>query len=490
MQAVNNNSSLSEESTVGAFTSDSNQRFLTIISYLLLFIGIGAFFANGTIFLLLLRKQNKLASELLVLGNLLIDALYGLTLFSVGFCNVNNVYLAEITGYLPLQCIIRRVPYTFLVLASLCLLIVMTLNRYVAVKIPFRYKILFKIANVIKYLVAITTISTLFATLDLVMCITDPYEQAIYSEMFTIVWIYLKVFLIGTVTILMFIMYKSISNQFVGNFWAPIWLPFRALFECEFRCHEQDDIASVAPSHGEDYANENQPISVYEHESDEPTSQKPPTVKKLSLAIEMQNVGTGENGSQSKLGRDTREHKSSLDIKLCGKMSLQASPAFEKRIGSDNSPSRRAISSKRKTDQKALMEQKRQQKKHHLTTMFFFISVMFIMVSAPNSIGQVISHLFPELLSLIFQWRLYLLTETLYGLNFLLNPYLYSFNNSYIKQKFGETFENLKKKKKEKEGDKLSNQTKTPRSSATGLTKTDTRRPSKAIKIRMDDYEV
>ncbi|XP_075261989.1 uncharacterized protein LOC142353591 [Convolutriloba macropyga] len=473
------------DSEMGAFTSDANQRFLFITSYLLLFIGIGAFFANSVIFLLLLQKINKLASELLVLCNLLIDALYGLVLFSVGFCNVNNVYLSEITGYLPLQCIIRRVPYTFLVLASLFLLIIMTLNRYVAVKVPFRYKILFKIANVIKYLIGIVVLSLVFASIDLALCIADPFEQEPYSDAFTIVWIYMKILLIGIVTILMFVMYNSISKQFVGNFWAPILLPFRALFVCDFHCHEHDSMTSITTNHPEENVDN---FSAHEHETDDQNEDgniiapaEKPNPKKPKMGILL------ESPKQKISPPMFKGQKVSLELKH-PKLSNGSSRASDRMSSANNSPCHKPVTSaKQKADQKALMEQKRQQKKHHLTTMFFFISIIFILVSAPNSANQVLAHLFPNVVSLIFQWRLYLITETLYGLNFLLNPYLYSFNNSYIKQKFRELLAPLRLKKK---SEHEKSNTRTAVSSATKFTKAESRKTSRVVAKRIEDYDV
>ena len=79
-----------------------------------------------------------------------------------------------------------------------------------------------------------------------------------------------------------------------------------------------------------------------------------------------------------------------------------------------------------------------QQQKHYVTTIFFFVSVLFLAVSLPSSISHLVNHLFNNILPGTFIFNLYLLTETLYGVNFILNPYLFSFNNSYLKQRRAE----------------------------------------------------
>ncbi|XP_063714612.1 uncharacterized protein LOC134842272 [Symsagittifera roscoffensis] len=500
--AEDGNQSLGAE---GGFSLDpASQQLFSVISYTLFIMGSAAFFANLAIFILLLQKPNKQASEILVLCNLVIDAIYALNLAWVGLCNVADIFVDKIVG-LKFQCIIRRIPYTFLILASLLLLIIMTLNRYVAVKMPFRYKVLFKTVNVIKYLLVIGILSTLFTSFDLALCILDAHEAESYSHIFTLVWVYVKFLLIGVVAVLMFVMYKSISKQFGdNNFWLPILLPFKALVLC-ICCKKIIEPPNLADHCASQHTLNRPPVSRTEHQAATKSasaaaatapkvttsgnflrpviklsvvrSNSTPDVSNANTDLldvmrrdnEQHANSTAENSKdvQPAKGSKLDKHTSLLDV---NKIEVDKSPLHSASSSSLQGGERRVSSGSRLSRQfkmlgslvthhrkhhdhdekadhaKASAEQKREKKKHHLTTTFFFISVIFIIVSLPSSLAQVMSHWFPDRISGNFSWRLYLITETLYGLNFLLNPYLYSFNNSYIKRRLTSLFSSVLRK--------------------------------------------
>ena len=422
------NSSIEDDNlTTGGNFSYTDETFLVTVSYLLIIIGFTAFVANFVIFLILVRKPNMLPSEMLVLCNLLIDSAYGINLFSVGFLNVNHILLPKIPS---LQCIIRRVPYTFLIMASLLLLIIMTLNRYVAVKIPFQYKIVFKPSNVAKYLFTIFTVSTALASLDAALCIGDPNETHALSELFTLFWVYLKIVIIVAISILMFFIYKSISKQFVGNFYEPILLPFEALFGCKNGfCKWGRQEAAKTPLDTKFEMTTlvtHSPINVGVQRRS--TEHAIPDLSNIEHAnnllsphpIQSEVENTSRQEGVSNPGPVTLDHNGPVP-------STATTPTSEKKGFVDN---------KNQNPIRLTADQIRERRKYQMTSMFFFISVTFIVLSVPNSVFQIISHLFENSVPISFSWKLYLVTETLYGLNFLLNPYLYSFNNSYLKERF------------------------------------------------------
>ncbi|XP_075240102.1 uncharacterized protein LOC142335473 [Convolutriloba macropyga] len=454
-----------EENKTGHGLSTFDKQLFSVISYILLFMGFAAFLANLAIFLLLIRKTNKLASEMLVLTNLVIDALYALNLAWTGLFNVTDIFVDKLVSR-QFQCVIRRVPYTFLILASLLLLIVMTLNRYVAVKMPFRYKVIFKTSNVIKYLLIVALSSTVFASFDLVLCIFDPHEIKDYSHIFTLIWVYMKFLLIGIVVILMFVMYKSISKQFGdNNFWLPILLPFKALLTCGCQklVHRSSTSQFELTSMNQPLANKNSANGASKLPTENNLQVAQPQIK---ISLTRSNSNPVESVSESrKTTTCANSGNFSKQISLLDvtKVNVKTSRSVEhisdqkfikKEPSSSSTFSKfsknvRRLSSllpKRLSESiygggassKTPAELRRERKKHHLTTTFFFISVLFIIVSAPSSLSQVMSHLFPTTITETFSYRLYFVTETLYGLNFLLNPYLYSFNNSYIKRKIRE----------------------------------------------------
>ena len=110
---------------------DNEQLFGVALDYLKLLLGMLIFLPNSLIFGILVTKKKKKATDYLILSNLLMDAIYGLQMCCV----------ASVTLLMPSK------PYLFLlalfleyalIFSSLSMLVVMSLNRYVAVVKPFR----------------------------------------------------------------------------------------------------------------------------------------------------------------------------------------------------------------------------------------------------------------------------------------------------------------------------------------------------------------
>ena len=127
---------------VTSLYSDSHNMFestlLKVVSFVFIVIGALAAIMNFSIFSILVQKKKKMASELLVVVNLIIDGCYGLVLVVIGILNVWEINLDETFHMTHLNCMVSKVPSSFLIFASLFLVLIVALNRYMAVKHPVK----------------------------------------------------------------------------------------------------------------------------------------------------------------------------------------------------------------------------------------------------------------------------------------------------------------------------------------------------------------
>ena len=127
---------------VTSLYSDSHNMFestlLKVVSFVFIVIGALAAIMNFSIFSILVQKKKKMASELLVVVNLIIDGCYGLVLVVIGILNVWEINLDETFQMTHLNCMVSKVPSSFLIFASLFLVLIVALNRYMAVKHPVK----------------------------------------------------------------------------------------------------------------------------------------------------------------------------------------------------------------------------------------------------------------------------------------------------------------------------------------------------------------
>ena len=408
------------------FQLDQNILF-TICSVLFVIIGFVAATMNFTILAILAHKKKKMASELLVLANLIIDGCYGVVLVIVGVLNVTEFDKSRFFRIKCLNCIISKVPPTFLIFASLFLVLVNAFNRFMAVKYPTRYKNVFRPQLVRTYLFCMFAISALLATVDFGICVADPWGLKDFSEYYSVIWIYAKFALVMVACFAMVLVYKLIAKQFSRAFWAPIALPF-TVWCCQ---SNNDDTCSQL-------AVKNKPAkhNVHTYQS------------KLNV-----NFSNDRKGCQSNRQSNSNnvEQIVNKERKMSGFLTVQAEDgdAIEV-LTTETKTDVELMSSKdanieheskgavktRKTRKRLTLHQR----KHYVTTMFFFVSIVFLAVSLPSSISNLVDHIFHDKLPITFLYHMYLVTETLYGINFVLNPYLFSFNNSYLKDRLTQTF--------------------------------------------------
>ena len=411
-------------SSMNEFSSDTYNPYdsplLKISSVIFVIIGFAATIMNFTIFAILVQKRKKMASELLVVVNLIIDGCYGLMIVLVGTLNITQFNVARFFRIRPLNCIISKVPPTFLTFASLFLVLLIAMNRFMAVKYPGTYKDVFKPRLVRTYLIILFLVSGTMAAVDFGICVADPMGKSSFAEYYSIFWIYAKFSLVTIAAVAMFVVYKLIANQFSRTFWSPIALPFMA-------CCRRNQSVSSGPSES---------VAKYSHNSNFVSVEmnKSPFANQDDFQNQFQQMGSDDSQKSDKSNHS--EPKRKLTNMTVVRFNDDV-PADNANIELYSPRTRKGMGSKRfqRRARKALTLQ---QQKHYVTTIFFFVCFVFLAVSLPNSISHLINHIFADSLSVTFLFNLYLLTETLYGINFVLNPYLFSFNNSYLKERIAE----------------------------------------------------
>ena len=461
-------------------------------SYIFIITGVAAAIMNFSIFSILVQKKKKMASEHLVVANLLIDGCYGLLLVLIGSMNLTEIDLDALTGLAFANCAAGKVPGSLLIFASLCLVMVMLFNRYMAIEHPTKYKEVFSPKMVKLYFAALILVSGTVAGIDLGACIADPSLESWFAESFSVFWVYAKFFLVLIASVEMILVYKKIAKKFSGSFWRPILLPFRIC--CENQQVSENDTSYLTQQVDQpNMKNEMTPLVAGknnvkrfetiprlevsnaevcdENDCEHANSSQgnPPSNGEASAAIIKSpdsNSELASSNSSADLNRedacarsapDSRgdyvfnadEPRKSEKTKIPGypgvKLPLLHVPKDSNEITVENLNCREGRgehnSDEAKKPGKETKKGKRQltlqQQKHYVTTIFFFVCVLFLAVSLPSSLANLVSHLFEDYLSIEAQFRLYLLTEILYGVNFLLNPYLFSFNNSYLKEQLG-----------------------------------------------------
>ena len=466
-------------------------------SYIFIITGVAAAIMNFSIFSILVQKKKKMASEHLVVANLFIDGCYGLLLVLIGSMNLTEIDLDALTGLDFANCAAGKVPGSLLIFASLCLVMVMLFNRYMAIQHPAKYKEVFSPKMVRLYFAALILVSGTVAGIDLGICIADPSLQSWFAESFSVFWVYAKLFLVLVASIEMILVYKIIAKKFSGSFWRPILLPFRIY------CESSKTSVEEAPNLAQHNAlpkmkNELTPlitrknnlarcpeiiprlevsiavacdVNDCEHaiSTDNSPGSKRQTGSPEKSPIELcrqqssSNIppdSNGEYASRNCSPESNQEHERSPEERRASRFDLKNSkspryfaanlrvlhiPKDDNEITIDNLSSKEGpaagehhSSGGKKGPARETKKGKRQltlqQQKHYVTTIFFFVCVLFLAVSLPSALANLVSHLFEDYLSIKAQFRLYLLTEILYGANFLLNPYLFSFNNSYLKE--------------------------------------------------------
>ena len=423
--------------------------FLTA-SYFFIIVGSVALIMNFFIFYVLVQKKRKMANEYFVVAHLLVDGSYGLLLVSIGVINLTDVDIDNITGIDFLNCSIGKVPSTFLIFASLCLVLLVALNRYYAVIRPIPYKDIFSRKKVRVYLAAIFICSLIVASVDLATCITDPALETKFATSFSVFYIYAKLALVIIAAIALFVVYRTIARHFSQSFWSPIGEPFRSCFKPQ----EQNANVNHDPV-GQNLANQhhrrlaqneqtplqearqNQYEAIVNFHSDE--HREP---REVEIDLE-QPTGT-DHFQHSPLQTPNNTSQTRASVRYIVRFNVARDDenqievmATEGEPGPPPTPTQlgtRRREGKQRRGRNTKRNLTPQQQKHYVTTIFFFVCIAFLVVSLPSSLANVINHFLDDYLSVKTQFRIYLFTEALYGINFVLNPYLFSFNNSHLRE--------------------------------------------------------
>ena len=406
------------------------------VSVILIIIGVIAAIMNFSIFSILVQKKKKMASELIVVVNLIIDGCYGLVLILVGCLNIWEVDLDETFQLSHLNCMVSKVPSSFLIFASLFLVLIVACNRYMAVKYPVRYKDVFKPKRVRFYLVGMFLVSGTLGGVDVGICLLDPQGESDFAHFYSVFWIYSKFVLVMLATVVMFLVYKLIAKQFSRSFWSPIVLPFKSCCLMT-RLHRNNETVVTAV-----VAFTAQPSC---HHT--PSDQSPEEIGVAPNTLNNDNnSGSPDNITPEAVEVNQGRYQAMVQIgDLSERYICQNEQApvpgdadpdhLELNSGSTGRQGDNTTSAPNRRQRRVKKALTLQQQKHYVTTIFFFVSVLFLAVSVPSSVSHLINLLFDNILPSSFIFNLYLLTETLYGINFVLNPYLFSFNNSYLKER-------------------------------------------------------
>ena len=212
-----NSSSLNNESKI-LFYSTSVSVLTEIDSSLKRFLGVLACIFNLILFIMFALKKKLMASEILICANALLEFL---------ICIVVLVK-TELSNFLinffsqKLLCTFEYFPYTFLTTMSFLLVITISFNRYVAVKMSWKYQTWFSVSHVVRWLVAMTSFVLIHSSPEVLIC----FELSDWlSEFYPRYWLMSRVFLVSVCWASLYAVYKGISNYFAHSFLAPLYNP-------------------------------------------------------------------------------------------------------------------------------------------------------------------------------------------------------------------------------------------------------------------------
>ena len=80
-------------------------------------------------------------------------------------------------------------------------------------------------------------------------------------------------------------------------------------------------------------------------------------------------------------------------------------------------------------------EEKRLARKYRTTSAFFFAGILFLTMSIPNCVLVIVMHELDERSITVNTYIFMYLTYALFALSFLVNPFLFAYNNVYLRKK-------------------------------------------------------
>ena len=211
----NLNDSQMEYEEVPSVLSDST--LAAVDRILKQFFGFIAFLINLLLFVMFAIKKKRMASEILICVNALLEMLIcAVVLIKTQL----SEYLLSLSD--SALCSFELFPYTFLTTMSFLLVITISVNRYVAVKKSWKYQTWFSVPIVTRWLIIMTVMVLVHSTPELFLC----YELSDWlAQVYPDYWLISRVVIVGVCWISLYAVYKGISNYFAHSFLAPLYNP-------------------------------------------------------------------------------------------------------------------------------------------------------------------------------------------------------------------------------------------------------------------------
>ena len=327
------------------------------------------------------------------------------------------------------------------------------------------YRTIFSRKRTIISIVVLLTVSILNTIPDFCSCrYPKKLDKALkYIDYY---YIFVKALLISTCLAMLFYVYKVISVFFSEPFWNPVVQIFTKCFGCQCRSRSsgqqsQNNAAEEGNAAG-DYSDEVSPVpgtvnpgtaaSIPMHAQSKttklqdnsiyPQNRKMSNKRSPSLRVEGE-IELAPMGEPSEAVPDHLRKCSFQDENHTGQGSSQSNNQSEHAAGKGGKkgPTNArfqqllAASTAQTRDMFRRRRRRRMRSRHQITATMFFSCVVFLIVTLPSSLYEVIVLVLPE------SWvpdnlsmDIYLLTSTFYGLLFILNPFLFTCSDRRIRK--------------------------------------------------------
>ena len=444
-----------------------SEHFLGPLAVIMVGSGIAAFFSNAVVFGLLLNKHEKLLScEYLVCLKCVLSALYGILLMipGLGYFLPGNFVLTKIKSNQTLYCTVHFAWHNVIIYACLALVILIAVNRYAAVKLAVNYRTIFSRKRTIISIVVLLTVSILNTIPDFCSCrYPKKMEKALkYIDYY---YIFVKAILISTCLAMLFYVYKVISVFFSEPFWNPVAQIFTKCFgcQCRSRCNSQqiqNNAAEEGAAAGEN-SDEVSPIPGTVNPGTGPlngaiaqskttklhdnSTTSPPTKvshkrnSSLGVGGEIELAPVGETSEaipghlrncsfqdENQSGQGSSQSNNQSEPPPCKGAKSANNARFQQLLSASTAQTRDIFRRRRR---------RRMRSRHQITATMFFSCVVFLIVTLPSSLYEVVVMVLPE------SWvpdnlsmDIYLLTSTFYGILFILNPFLFTCSDRRIRK--------------------------------------------------------
>ena len=447
---------------------DIKLKILLILEVCFVIIGFLVLTSNLAIFAIFARKPKKTASESLILCTLLIDAFYGADILFLG---VQRIFLFDVSPVAHFWLsVIHFIPYYSLVVASLMMQILITINRYYAVMKPFRYKYIFNTNKILLAVIGIAVTSLSFGVGGFIAFTARVGHGPGYF--FDFAWHSVRLILVITEAVFLFIVYRAVSKRFLVPFWEPVLIPMKKLLLCSSSKDRLDKNSATHPSDVLIVRGTQNSKAVFrinktksqltESESNSKAEVEFKNEQKESSVTDGYEAEISNNESvEVELGQEMAENCADAirNDSETGYTKVNFQQEADETCGKANAPKMAEICkdnttkdsdtgytnvkiaqqtaescAKNKRSSRDEMERKRMKQKHKTTATFFFTGTMFLLMSIPNCIVVIIIHMNQNKNRVLY--IVMMTTYAMFGMSFLLNPYLFAFNSSYVREQF------------------------------------------------------